>query len=207
MPARPSAAAHAVGAPILSGVERVSEGAPRPILARLRTLVAILAGMIVAGRLRPAGLVAAAVLAALPARAGAGDPSRAEAVVGGRILSVPVPGGLGAAPVPRGLLLSLREARRSPYNVMVTIEPAAAPPDALPRRRRDGGTLLRYRLDQEEGGSGGAEVTLTAERPCDGAALRLVLRTQAEIPSASLLDPAWAVLRGAACHRRDVEFR
>jgi len=154
-------------------------------------------------RLRPAGLVAAAVLAVLPARVGAGDPPRAEAVVGDRVLSVPVPEGLGAGPVPRGLLLSLREARRSPYDVTVTIEPAASPPAALPRARRDGGALVRYRLDQEEGGSGGAEVTLTAERPCDGVPLRLVLRTQAEIPSKAMLHPAWAVLRGAECRRRD----
>ncbi|MDU7519926.1 MAG: Tsi3 family protein [Roseomonas mucosa] len=153
---------------------------------------------------RATGRAAVAVLlATLPARAGAGAPSRAEEIVGDRVLSVPVPEGLGAVPAPRGLLLRPPEDRRSPYDVTVTIEPAAAPPAALPRLRRDGGTLARYRLDREEGGSGGAEVTLTAERPCDGAALRLVLRAQAEIPSTAMLEPAWAVLRGAECRRRD----
>lgn len=153
-------------------------------------------------RLRPAGLAAAAaVLALLPPWAGAGDPSRAEAAVEEHVLSVPVPEGLAGRPVPRGLLLRPREARRSPFDVTVTIEPAAASPLALLRRRRDGGALLRYRLDREEDGSGGTEVTLTAERPCDGATLRLVLLTQAEIPTDAMLEPAWAMLRGATCRR------
>lgn len=51
MLARPAAAADAVGAPALTGVGRVLAGAARLVLALLRTLVAALAGMMVAGLL------------------------------------------------------------------------------------------------------------------------------------------------------------
>ena len=71
------------------------------------------------------------------------------------------------------------------------------------RWRQDAGNLVRYQLDREEGGSGGAEMTLTTERPCKGMLLHLVLRTKAEFPSDALLEPAWAELRGATCRLRE----
>lgn len=152
---------------------------------------------------RRAFLAAALAVPAILPRAGASQATRTEAVVGDRVLSVPVPEGFGAGSSPRGLLLRPLAERRASYDVTVAIKPAAAPPAELPRLRRDAGTLVRYRLDREEGGSGGAEVTLTAERPCEGVLLRLVLRTQAELPSDALLEPAWAVLRGATCRLRE----
>ncbi len=130
-------------------------------------------------------------------------PGLTIAVVGDRVLSVPVPEGFDAGSSPRGLLLRPLAVLRASYDVTVTIKPAAALPAELPHLRRDAGTLVRYRLDREKGGSGGAEVTLRAQRPCNGVPLRLVLRTQAEIPSEELLEPAWAVLRGATCRLRD----
>ena len=148
-------------------------------------------------------LAAALSVPALLPQAGAVQATSAEAVVGNRVLSISMPEGFGTDAAPRGLLLRPLVVQRAPYDVTVEIEPTAATPTELPRLRRDAGTLVRYRLDREEGGSGGAEVTLTAERTCNGAMLRLVLRTQAEIPSQAMLEPAWAVLRGATCRLRD----
>ena len=76
------------------------------------------------------------------------------AVVGDRVLSVPVPEGFDAGSSPRGLLLRPLSVLRASYDVTVTIEPAAALPAELPHLRRDAGTLVRYQLDREEGGSG-----------------------------------------------------
>lgn len=144
---------------------------------------------------------ALAIIAFMPAWATGHDLPRTQVAVEDRILSVPVPEGFGTGPIRRGLLLRPLVAQRAAYDMTLTIQPIATPAAGLPQVRRADGIVSRYRLDRGDGGSGGEEVTLTAERPCDAAVLRLVLRTRAEAPSDAILEPAWAVLLGTDCRR------
>jgi hypothetical protein len=146
----------------------------------------------------------AAVLAsaaALVACGAAGGTMReVETRVDGRRLAIGVPDGLEAKPAPRGFALAPPDAarRRNLWAMAVELDPDVPPPAPLVETRSVGGDTARYAVTRAEGGSGGEEVTLVAERPCGGRTLRVRLDVQEELGEPDL-EPAWAVLASARC--------
>ncbi|MBS7813090.1 Tsi3 family protein [Roseococcus pinisoli] len=134
----------------------------------------------------------------------AGSPASArpsvELRVGDQLLTALVPQGWLGVPTPQGLLFR-REgpARRTVESLSLTYGANAEPAGAFPARRSLGERMVRYRLDREEGGSGGDEFDLAAWLPCGTGHLLLRFSTQAESPADPALEVAWALLAGAAC--------
>lgn len=166
-----------------------------PILARaglrLRGPVAV-----------PALFLAALFLAALPAACHPAESTMhiVKADLGGTIVTLALPDGLVATPRPAGLAIRRVDAddRRDIYEMMLT--PArGASPVALDRVRGAGGEAIRYGLTRGEGGSGGEEATLIAERRCGAATLRLRLDMQAGEDGTVDPEPALAILASARC--------
>lgn len=126
----------------------------------------------------------------------------AAATVDGIRLTVSVPYGLEASPALRGLLLQRRgaQSQRRIYQIAITVvDGAADTPFPLDRSRGEGDRAVRYGLDRFDGGSGGEEITLIAQRPCGRGIVRLRFDAQAEEGGGVNLNPAFAILSAARC--------
>lgn len=123
-----------------------------------------------------------------------------DARIGDHMLTVGIPEGFDAIAQPDGIRLQPQDAatRRAVYTIAITLDGTPSP-TPLTERRTVGDAEVRYATSRAPGGSGGDEFTLLAERPCDGATVRLRLDTQADEGADPDLEPVWTVLAAARC--------
>lgn len=126
----------------------------------------------------------------------------ATATVDGALLTVSVPQELEATPAPRGLLLQRHgaQAQRRIYRIAITLVGVTAGTEfPLTQQRGEGDRAVRYGLDRFDGGSGGEEVTMIAQRPCGRGFIRLRFDAQAQEGGEIDLEPVFAILDEARC--------
>lgn len=130
----------------------------------------------------------------------------ASATVDGTVLTISVPDGAQASPIPGGLMIASPDAatRRRANEMTVTLGGGAGsqgsgvmPP--LDGTRGSGAGAIRYRVTRGDGGSGGQEVTLMAQRPCGTKVVHLRFDAQGEEAAEIDLEPAFALLESARC--------
>lgn len=85
--------------------------------------------------------------------------------------------------------------RRSPQQVSITRHLGAArPPGAWPEQKRVAGRAFSYRVEQNEGGSGGEAHVLTAWTPYPGGYVQVEQTVQSEWPATADHGFAWEVM-------------
>ncbi|MBA9067254.1 hypothetical protein FHR71_000984 [Methylobacterium sp. RAS18] len=119
---------------------------------------------------------------------------------GGCRLTVDVPKGFSAQPYGESIVLRLigQEGRRSVFEIRLT-PGHGRDATALTERRPLGGTIARYRMTRETGGSGGEETALIAEVQRVGGVIRLEASVQRDDGAEPDFEPAWSALATARC--------
>lgn len=112
-------------------------------------------------------------------------------------LSLALPASLSAEQRPEGFRIDAPAARnsRAPLEITVSVHPGAEKPDgAWPSTRSVGGRRFSYRVDQDEGGSGGDFFLLSAWTPFPGGYVLVRQEAQAEPPATPDFAQAWSVM-------------
>jgi hypothetical protein len=123
--------------------------------------------------------------------------------VGDTALTLDVPQSLVARPLAGGgMRLAPPDAAqlRRPLTVLITAGGGTSP---IPLRhaRGNGDARILFGVARTDGGSGGAEVTLIAERPCGDGRVRLRLDQQVEPPEVADVERMLDMLARARCQK------
>lgn len=127
-----------------------------------------------------------------------------QASFGDTFMTLEVADDLVATPIAGGgVQLVRRDAGLSRRIYEIALAPGGGvSPVPLQQTRGTGENAIRYGVDQNEGGSGGPEVTLIAERHCRDMLVRLRLDVQAEEGVPSNFDAVLDMLANARCSPR-----
>jgi hypothetical protein len=87
---------------------------------------------------------------------------------------------------------------RSPFDLTVELK-KTVPKGQWPDSRIVNKETIRYRVEEQSGGSGGAGVTLIAWKPCSRGYILIRHRVQAEEPTPPDHTIAWQVIEAARC--------
>lgn len=148
---------------------------------------------------RPLALIAGLVVASC--NGAQGKMQSVQASFGDVVMTLDVTDDLVATPIAGGgLRLVRRDAGQSRRIYEITLLAAVgASPVPLDQARGTGEAAVRYGVDHFDGGSGGPEVTLIAERRCQDLPVRLRLNLQAEEGTTPDVDAVLDMLANARC--------
>ena len=119
---------------------------------------------------------------------------------GGCRLTVDIPKGFSAQSNGESIILRPigQEGRRSVFEIKLA-PGHGRDATALTERGPLGGTIARYRMTRETGGSGGEETALIAELQHAGGVIRLEASVQRDDGAEPDFEPAWSALATARC--------
>jgi hypothetical protein len=87
---------------------------------------------------------------------------------------------------------------RSPMELTISLK-ATLPEGEWPGRRQTDGEIVHYRTDQEPGGSGGTEETLSLWKQCTLGYVLIRQRLQAETPNQMDFSLGWYMASNVSC--------
>lgn len=116
-------------------------------------------------------------------------------------LTISVPAALAATQTASGFRMQTRAAVRNPVVIVIELHDTL-PPETLTRHRLVNRMRVRYRVTEEEGGSGGPEFRLEAARQMAARHIFLALTHQAEWPARPDFDLGWRILTSATVAAR-----
>jgi len=115
-------------------------------------------------------------------------------------LTLEAPSTLSVEQTERGFIFSPSDNAtvRSPTQIIVELRQGALPAGSWPERHRRQGRTARYRIDIEDGGSGGEQHVLRAWEESANGYFWLEQAIQVEAPGVADFGTAWRILESAS---------